>query len=835
MVGKLLPDFFPAIFGRDQHQPLNAHAIHTAFTALAKQVGNGRTPESVADGFIRVAVANMAEAVKKISVQRGFDITRYALNCFGGAGGQHACLVADVLGMKTVLIHPFSGLLSAYGIGLARVRTLRQKFLDVPLGDEALATIRHAGSMLEKEARAELASQGVTKDVEVHLRAHIRCDGTDTALPVLVDKSESMRLEFHRAHKARFGFVDAERPLIIEALDVEAVGGAACFDDGDFRASATGAPKPERKTRFFSQGRSQDAIVVKRAGLAPGQHVTGPAIIVEPNQTVVVEDGWQANLTGRNDLILTRVSPIPARFPVGTQVDPVMLEIFNNLLMSIAEQMGLTLQNTASSVNIKERLDFSCAIFDAKGRLVANAPHIPVHLGSMDESVITVARNNKVVKPGDVFMLNAPYNGGTHLPDITVCTPVFGDDRSTIEFWVASRGHHADIGGIAPGSMSPHATNIEEEGVYIDNFKVVDEGRFRERELVGLLTGARYPVRNLKQNLGDLKAQIAANERGVSELKRMISQFGLDVVQAYMGHVQGNATERVRCVIDELEDCSFSYPMDQGCTIKVQITVDRHSRQVVVDFTGTSEQRSDNFNAPEPITRAAVLYAFRVLVDDDIPINAGCLRSVKIVVPVGSMLSPKYPAAVAAGNVEVSQAVTNCLLGAFGAMSASQGTMNNLTFGNDTYQYYETICSGSPAGPGFHGTAGVHTHMTNSRLTDPEILELRYPVVLEDFHISPGSGGAGKWRGGDGTSRTIRFRERMQCAILSGHRRIRPFGILGGEPGQVGQTLVRRTGGRIEQLSSSDETTLEPGEAVTIITPTPGGCGVSSRAPLLAD
>jgi 5-oxoprolinase (ATP-hydrolysing) len=539
----------------------------------------------------------------------------------------------------------------------------------------------------------------------------------------------------------------------------------------------------------------------------------------------VIEDGWQATLTAKDHLVLDRVVALPRRTAIGTQADPVMLEIFNNLFMSIAEQMGVTLQNTAYSVNIKERLDFSCAVFDRAGALVANAPHMPVHLGSMDRSVESIIRDNAVLQPGDVFAINAPYNGGTHLPDITVCTPVFDDQEQEVLFWVASRGHHADVGGTAPGSMSPNARTIEEEGVYIDNFKLVDRGRFREKELTELLTSATYPVRNVVQNVNDLKAQIAANEKGVAELKKMVDQFGLDVVQAYMGHVQDNAAESVRRVIERLSDSEFTYPMDQGCAIRVKIRVDKERREAVVDFTGTSEQRPDNFNAPEPVTRAAVLYVFRVMVEDNIPMNAGCLRPIRIVVPQSSMLSPHWPAAVVAGNVEVSQAVTNCLFGALGALAAAQGTMNNLTFGNERYQYYETICSGAPAGEGFDGAPGVHTHMTNSRLTDPEILEYRFPVVLEDFHIRLGSGGKGRWKAGDGTSRTIRFRERMDCAILSGHRKVPPFGIKGGEPGEIGRNLVRRNDGRVEQLPGCAQTVLDADEAITIVTPTGGGFG----------
>lgn len=825
MVGKLIPSYFPAIFGPHQNEPLDVGIVRNKFAILAAEVGDGRSPEEVADGFIQIAVANMAEAIKKISVQRGYDITRYALNSFGGAGGQHACLVADALGIKTVLLHPFSGLLSAYGMGLAEIRSTRTSALDVALDGEAKAAIETVAAKLAADAKAEVAGQGVTEgDIAIHTRAHIRYSGTDTAIAVPASTRAEMQTAFQTAHKARFGFMDETKALVVEAVEVEAVGGGAKFEEAAAGEQA-GEPIAAERTRFFAKGQWHDAAIVRREAIKPGQSVAGPAIIIEPNQTVVVEEGWSAKLTARDHLVLVRVKALVQQAAIGTKADPVMLEIFNNLFMSIAEQMGVTLQNTAYSVNIKERLDFSCAVFDQTGALVANAPHMPVHLGSMDRSVETVIANNPVIKPGDVYCLNAPYNGGTHLPDITVCTPVFDPEEKNILFWVASRGHHADVGGTAPGSMSPLATNIEEEGVYIDNFKIVDQGRFCEEELVKLLTGARYPVRNVVQNVNDLKAQIAANEKGLAELKKMIGSFGLDVVQAYMGHVQDNAAESVARLLTKLHDSEFTYPMDQGCAIKVKITIDREKREATVDFTGTSEQRPDNFNAPAPVTRAAVLYVFRVMVDDAIPMNAGCLRPIRIVVPEGSMLAPRYPAAVVAGNVEVSQAVTNTLFGALKAMSCSQGTMNNLTFGNDQYQYYETICSGSPAGPGFDGTSGVHVHMTNSRLTDPEILETRFPVVLEDFHIRKGSGGKGEWTAGDGTSRTIRFRETMDCAILASHRRVRPFGVDGGEAGELGRTLVRRLSGAVEELKPSDQTLLQAGEAVTVITPTAGGYG----------
>jgi 5-oxoprolinase (ATP-hydrolysing) len=824
-----LRDPSPQVLEHAQHgQPLDVEAVRQGFIDLAQQIGDGRPPEAVADGFVRIAVENMANAIKKISVQRGYDVTEYTLQSFGGAGGQHACLVADALGMKTVMIHPFSGLLSAYGMGLADIRATRQRTVELALDQAGIDAATDILAGLEAEARNELLRQAVpADDVTLHRRAHVRYAGTDTSLEIEFTNLGSMTASFEQAHRSRFGFIDRTRHLSIEAVSVEAVGGGQEAEEPD-HAVFPGLPEPSGSTRFFSQGSWHDAAVYKREHLSPGAHITGPALLIEPHQTIVIEPGWSGETTRKNHVVLRRLEAVRTAPAVGTNADPVMLEVFNNLFMSIAEQMGLTLQNTVYSVNIKERLDFSCAVFDANGRLVANAPHMPVHLGSMDRSVESVIRaHSDQIRPGDVYAINAPYNGGTHLPDITVVTPVFDPTGREILFFVASRGHHADVGGIAPGSMSPLATNIEEEGVYIDNFKMVDQGHFREQELNQLLTGAKFPVRNLVQNVNDLKAQIAANEKGAAELRRMVDHFGLDVVQAYMGHVQDNAAESVRRVIDALSDSSFEYEMDQGCFIRLKITVDRERREATVDFTGTSPQREDNFNAPEPVARAAVLYAFRVMVEGNIPMNAGCLRPIRVVIPKGSMLSPEYPAAVVAGNVEVSQAVTNCLFGALGTMAAAQGTMNNLTFGNDTYQYYETICSGAPAGPGFDGADAVHTHMTNSRLTDPEVLELRYPVVLEDFHICRSSGGIGRWKAGDGTSRTIRFMQRMDCAILSGHRRVRPFGLAGGELGQVGENWVRRANGNMERLAGCDQTVLEAGDAIIIKTPTGGGYGVA--------
>jgi 5-oxoprolinase (ATP-hydrolysing) len=880
MLGKLMPNFFSKIFGRGQDEPLDAEAVRTGFAALAREVGD-KTPEEIADGFVRIAVENMANAIKKISVQRGYDVTRYALNCFGGAGGQHACLVADALGMTSVLIHPLSSLLSAYGMGLASIRAIREQAIEEPFGAAAVATLTEIGGRLGTEACNELTGQGVAAaHITVHVRAHIRYAGTDTALvvPAFVIEGPSagaaqeaspslaaMKSAFEAAHKSRFGFVDDSKALVVEAVSVEAVGGGAVFAEQGVATTTTALPVPARMTRFHSLGCRHEAAVFTRDQLSPGHAVMGPAIVIEPHQTIVVEDGWRAEVTAKNHIVLSRVVPLERTHAIGTNADPVMLEVFNNLFMSIAEQMGVALQNTAYSVNIKERLDFSCAVFSADGSLVANAPHMPVHLGSMDRAVETIIRENEGdIAPGDVFAINAPYNGGTHLPDITVCTPVFdvstdddrhpevraqraskgdGLGRSSFEgratrdhlrmtqeqprilFWVASRGHHADVGGVAPGSMSPNATSIEQEGVYIDNFRIVGRGRFRERELHDLLVSGPYPARNPMQNVNDLKAQIAANELGAHELTKMVDQFSLPVVEAYMQHVQDNAAESVRRVIDRLHDCAFAYEMDQGTVIRVAITVDKAKREATVDFTGTSAQQPSNFNAPEPVTRAAVLYVFRVMVDDDIPMNAGCLEPIRIVIPKRSMLSPDYPAAVVAGNVEVSQAVTDCLFGALGALAGAQGTMNNLNFGNARYQYYETICSGSPAGPGFPGTDAVHTHMTNTRLTDPEVLEFRYPVVLEDFHIRAGSGGRGRWSAGDGVNRTIRFLEKMECTILSGHRRVPPFGLAGGAPGEVGENAVRRNDGRIEKLEGCDATIVEAGEAIIIRTPTAGGYG----------
>jgi 5-oxoprolinase (ATP-hydrolysing) len=829
MVGKLRPSLFPSVFGPDGNEPIDDAAVGEAFANLARDVGDGRAPEDVADGFIRIAVENMAQAIKKISIERGYDVTRYALNCFGAAGGQHACLIADTLGMETVLVHPLSGLLSAYGIGLSGLRANREQSLEVLLGDDTMQDIENRAWSLGNVVTEELLDQEVEHDdIALTTWLHVRYEGTDTALPVLLSEPDMMRRDFETEHRSRFGFVSPEKRLFVAHIEVEAVGGGA--DCQPFAASGSGSSTPLERVRIYSSGRWHDANVYRREAIAVEDRITGPALIIEPHQTVVVEAGWSAEITRRGDLVLKRIAP-KARETVSGQADPVLLEVFSNRFMGLAEQMGEALRNTAQSVNIKERLDFSCALFDGKGQLVANAPHVPVHLGSMDRSVETVIRaQGASMRPGDVFMLNAPYDGGTHLPDITVVTPVFDEDGKRVLFYLASRGHHADIGGIAPGSMSPHARSIDEEGVYIDCFRLVEAGRFREQETLALLKGAVYPARNPAQNIADLKAQVAANARGEAELHKMVSEFGLDAVQSYMGHVQDMAEEAVRRLISRLKDGRYRVETDDGWGVEVRITVDHEKRAAKIDFAGTSAELASNFNAPEPVTRAAVLYVFRVLVDEPIPMNAGCLRPLEIVIPEGSLLKPRHPAPVVAGNVETSQIVTNALFAALGELGSSQGTMNNLTFGNNRVQYYETICSGSPAGidatgNGFDGTSGVQVHMTNTRLTDPEVLELRYPVVVEKFSIRRGSGGKGRWRSGDGTERVIRFLEPMQCAILSGYRRIRPFGLLGGEPGETGENLLRRKSGPTENLGGSAQTKVEPGDAIVIRTPTGGGYG----------
>lgn len=835
MVGKLDPAFFPKVFGLNGDLPLDRAAVVAKFTALAAEIeaatGITRTPEDVADGFLKIAVENMANAIKEISIQRGYDVTDYTLCSFGGAGGQHACLVADSLGMTKVFLHPLAGVLSAYGMGLADFRVMREAAVEAPLAADLLPQLAETVARLTIAAKAELASQKIPDAQMTALPTlRLRYEGTDAFLivdlPEGPDAVAELIRRFEDAHRRRYGFVVPDKRHIVEAVAVEVVGAMDRHQDAPVPARTSGKAEPIAQVAVYTGGKSHQAAVYDRMLLLAGDKVSGPAVIIEPTGTNVVEPGWEAELTGRGHLVLTRVVPLEKSFAVGTTVDPVMLEVFNNLFMSIAEQMGSTLENTSHSVNIKERLDFSCAIFDGDGNLIANAPHMPVHLGSMGDSVQAVIRQNAArMGPGDVYVLNAPYNGGTHLPDITVITPIFLDGDSTPSFYAASRGHHADVGGITPGSMPPTSKTVDQEGVLIDNVLLVERGRFREAEMRALLASGPYPARNIDQNIADLGAQIAANERGATELKRMVGQFGLDVVRAYMGHVQNNAEEQVRRVIDALKDGSFRYEMDDGATVALTVTIDKAKRSAKIDFTGTSPQQPNNFNAPASICRAAVLYVFRTLVPDDIPMNAGCLRPLDIVIPEGSMLNPRYPAAVVAGNVETSQVITDTLYGALGILAGAQGTMNNFTFGNDQYQYYETICGGAGAGSSFDGTSGVHTHMTNSRLTDPEILEWRFPVLLESFSIRKNSGGSGKFKGGDGVIRRVRFLQAMTAAILANRRRVAPFGLAGGQPGTVGRNYVDRSNGQREVFGATHEVAMAAGDCFVIETPGGGGYG----------
>ncbi len=868
MLGRVQPGFFPRVFGPGGDEPLDAGLVATRFGALAGRIaeatGDQRSAAQVAAGFLDIAVANMANAIKKISVQRGYDITRYVLATFGGAGGQHACAVADALGMTEVLIHPLAGVLSAYGMGLASVTAMREAAVEAELSGGLLARLDQVAGELEAAARAELAAgAGPGEDepgqiepsqiepgriepggpVRSVRRAHLRYQGTDTSLPVPLTSlagtsADEMVSAFEAAYRQRFSFLTRDKPVIVEAVSVEVTAGTGDVplvqDTGE---APSPVPASAARVRMFAGGDWAEVDLLPRSALRPGRVVHGPALITEDFATTVLEPGWQAAVTGRGDLLLTRTGGRPVRSDTSTTTaDPVMLEIFNNLFMSVAEQMGVRLQGTAHSVNIKERLDFSCAIFDAQGQLIANAPHMPVHLGSMGESIKMVLRRNRGnMKPGDVFMLNDPYHGGTHLPDITVVTPVFNVDGpdpgasdispSDILFFVASRGHHAEIGGITPGSMPAFSTRVDQEGVLIDNWRLAGGGELREAATTDLLTSAEFPSRNPGANLADLRAQIAANEKGVAELGQLVREFGLDVVTAYMGHVQDNAEEAVRRVIARLRDGGCAYELDNGAVIKVAVRVDQQARTAQIDFTGTSAQLPGNFNAPSSVAMAAVLYVLRTLVDDEIPLNAGCLKPVRVIIPPGSLLAPAYPAAVAAGNVETSQAVTRALYAALGIMAEGSGTMNNVTFGNGEYQYYETVASGSGAGDGFGGASVVQTHMTNSRLTDPEVLEWRFPVRLESFEIRRGSGGPGRWPGGDGGRRRLRFLAPMTVSTLSSHRRVPPYGMAGGAPGQLGRQWIERADGRVTRLTGCDCAELGPGDVFVLETPGGGGYG----------
>jgi 5-oxoprolinase (ATP-hydrolysing) len=825
MLGRIQPKYFPNVFGLSAKEPLNIEIVRAKFEALAVKIGG--SSENVAQGFLEVATQNMANAIKQISVQRGYDVTEYTLVCFGGAGGQHACGVADALGMNTILIHPLAGVLSAYGMGLAELRAMRESFVEQELEIKNLPKIRVLYEKLTKEVIQELQDQGVSSaEILIQEKLYLRYSGTDTTLEIPYGELADIRVAFESSHRQRFGFDNPNHLLIVEYIVVEAIGGAEKSEDVELPTVKNPDPNVLDKIFIIFSSNSLITPVYDRKELLPGHLVYGPAIIIEVNGTTVIDPGWRAEITILGHLIVRRVELRSRSFAIGTKVDPVMLEVFNNLFMSIAEQMGAILANTASSVNIKERLDFSCAIFDVNGGLIANAPHMPVHLGSMGESVraIISARGDKILR-GDVYALNAPYNGGTHLPDVTVITPIFNDLEETLLFFVGSRGHQADIGGITPGSMPPNSRTVEEEGVLIDNFLLVENGILREKALRDLLASGKYPARNIDQNIADFKAQIAANKKGMQELLQLINSYSLSVVKAYMIHVKNNAAESVRRVLDKLPDGEFENPMDDGSKIKVKIRVEKKLRRATIDFTGTSRQSNSNFNAPKAVCYAAVLYVFRCLVDDDIPLNDGCLEPLNIIIPEGSILAPRYPAAVVAGNVETSQAITAALFGAAGVLAAGQGTMNNFTFGNAEHQYYETICGGAGAGLNFDGASAVHTHMTNTRLTDPEILELRYPVILEEFSIRKFSGGNGKSRGGDGVTRRLRFEEKMIAAILSGSRKYAPFGLSGGEKALTGRTTVVKKSKEIKILNSTDQLEMQPGDTIIIETPGGGGFG----------
>jgi 5-oxoprolinase (ATP-hydrolysing) len=832
MLGRIQPAHFPTVFGPGGDQPLDDGLVRLRFADLAERIraetGDERSPEEVAEGYLRIAVANIANAVKRISVQKGHDVTEYVLTTFGGAGGQHACAVADSLGIRTVLVPPMAGVLSALGMGLADTTAMREQSVETRLDADAMPKIMEVAEALDSAARTELLDEGVpTERITATRRAHLRYDGTDTTVPVDLADPDAMTVAFEAGHRARYSFL-MDRPLIVEALSAEATGLTEQPDLDHLAQPTPGYESPADGTvRLHTHGAWRRVPLRRRELMRPGDRLTGPAVITEANATTVVDDGWQATPTAAGHLLVHRVAA-PGEARVGTEADPVLLEIFNNLFMSIAEQMGARLESTAQSVNIKERLDFSCALFDPDGNLIANAPHIPVHLGSMGTSVKEVIRRRAgTMRPGDTYAVNDPYHGGTHLPDITVITPVFGTEAEDgrILFFVASRGHHAELGGLTPGSMPAGSRRIEEEGVLFDNWLLVEDGRFHEAETLRLLTSGPYPSRNPATNLADLRAQIAANRKGVDEVGVMIEHFGLDVVQAYMRHVQDHAEEAVRRVIDALSDGACRYETDSGAVISVHVTVDHARRSATLDFTGTSPQLDSNLNAPSSVVTAAVLYVFRTLVADDIPLNDGCLRPLRIVIPEGSMLAPVPPAAVVAGNVETSQAITGALYAAMGVQAEGSGTMNNVSFGNERHQYYETVASGSGAGNGFHGASVVQTHMTNSRLTDPEVLEWRHPVLVEEFAIRRGSGGGGRWHGGDGAVRRVRFREPVTVSTLSGHRRIPPYGMAGGSPGALGANRVERAGGSVQHLAGCDSTDLDTGDVLVIETPGGGGYG----------
>lgn len=872
LVGKLQPEFFPHVFGNEGNLPLDAEIVKAKFQELAEGIGDGRTVAEVAAGFLAIAVDKMANAIKKISLQRGYDVADYALCCFGGAGGQHACAIADVLGMKTIFIHPYAGVLSAYGMGLADVRVIKEQAIEAELTDDLILELTQKLQILGQHGQAEIQAQDQSQhqendqSLEILKRVHLRYAGTDSVLIIAFNSCGLMRGEFERSYSAQYGFIMPDKALIVEAISVEVINKNSLIQEPVIRRTQYKSPEPITRVAMYTDHAWHQTLVFDRQHLQPGDKIPSPAIIIEPTGTNIIEPGWTAEITNKNHLVLSKQSlPLrPEKYPSENisisphspyqivTADPILLEIFNNLFRSVAEQMGITLQNTSTSVNIKERLDFSCAIFDRQGNLVANAPHIPVHLGSMSESIQSLikAKGNSL-QNGDVYISNNPYNGGTHLPDITVITPVFKDQSSEILFYVASRGHHADIGGITPGSMPPHSQNITEEGILIDNFRLVkginsgnqipnqadhqlhtersrsvkNQGIFQESELIELLTNHPYPARNPRQNIADLQAQIAANQQGIKELRNLIDNYGLATVQAYMKFVQDNAKIAVQRVISQLSNGSFTCQLDDGKQIQVEVAIDPQNQTAKIDFTGTSAQLTNNFNAPKAVVKSAVMYVFRTLVRDDIPLNAGCLEPLEIIIPEGSCLDPQTPAAVVAGNVETSQLITDALYAALGVMAAAQGTMNNFTFGNDQYQYYETICGGAGAGNGFAGADAVHTHMTNSRLTDPEVLEWRFPVLVKEFSRRSNSGGSGKYPGGAGIVRSIQFLIPMTAGILSGRRIIPPHGLRGGSPGLVGKNWVTRKDGTILEVGGIATVEMEVGDVLSIATPGGGGYG----------
>ena len=825
-LGKLQPDLFPAIFGPNQDQPLDTQSSRAGFAEIAEKIGDGRSAEDVAEGFLEIAVEHMAQAIKKISISRGYDVSDYVLNCFGGAGGQHACLVAERLGIRTILIHPMAGVLSALGMGLAKTNCETQRVIDTALIGDTIKALRATITELEAANIASLGLQGVAANSVSHtVSALLRYRGTETAISVPVSEPGQMAREFEAAHNRQFGFVAPDKELLLDTLVVVSECGGDAYAEQQAREPSSELLIPVSQRKIFTGGVWHAASVYHTSQLNFGHELAGPAIISSDTDTIIVERGWRAAVNAFGHLILEHVDTNRGSSIDSTQCEPVMLEIFNSQFMSIAEQMGIVLRNTSQSVNVKERLDFSCAIFDRSGNLVANAPHVPVHLGSMDASVKVIIESGVQINPGDAFVSNNPYNGGSHLPDITVISPVFDEADDEIMFFVASRAHHEDIGGISPGSMSPFATTIHEEGVLLDNLKLVERREFKTERIERTLTECELPARNPSQNIADLMAQVAANAAGGAELRKLVGSFGREIVHAYMSHIQDAAEDAVRRVVRELDDGEFRLELDSGAVIEVKISTDREAGDAFIDFTGTSAQMPNAFNAPPAITRAAVLYVFRCLVDSEIPLNAGCMKPLKVMVPEGSLLNPDFPAAVVAGNVETSQAITDALFGALSRLGSSQGTMNNLTFGNARYQYYETICSGAPAGPGFDGAAAVHTHMTNTRMTDPEILEHRYPVTLEEFRIDRGSGGKGKWNAGDGITRRIRFREAMHCSILSEHRKIAPVGVQGGEEGRLGRNWIERGDGGVEDLGGCAQAEVRAGDCIVIQSPTGGGFG----------